>query len=114
MTPDEALMHQWILEGLPPKVLAQHKKILGIKDEGETMSPPSISQEDTPTNRTSDRNNGWMKQRKSSLNSKTNNEVSLSTKEKYAAEKEHSFSNTENVKGVSHFFNEEGDNMTLS
>lgn len=33
MTPDEALMHQWILEGLPPKVLAQHKKILGIKDD---------------------------------------------------------------------------------
>lgn len=33
MTPDAALMHPWILEGLPPKVLAQHKKILGIKDE---------------------------------------------------------------------------------
>ena len=33
MTPDQALMHPWILEGLPPKVLAQHKKILGIKDE---------------------------------------------------------------------------------
>lgn len=33
MTPDEALMHPWILEGLPPKVLAQHKKILGVRTE---------------------------------------------------------------------------------
>jgi hypothetical protein len=33
MTPDEALMHPWILEGLPPKVLAQHKKILGVRGE---------------------------------------------------------------------------------
>lgn len=33
MTPDQALMHPWIIEGLPPKVLAQHKKILGIKDD---------------------------------------------------------------------------------
>ena len=31
MTPDDALMHPWILEGLPPKVLAQHKKILGVE-----------------------------------------------------------------------------------
>jgi len=24
MTPDEAIRHQWILEGLPPKVLVHH------------------------------------------------------------------------------------------
>ncbi len=31
-SPSEALMHEWILEGLPPKVLVQHKKMLGIKE----------------------------------------------------------------------------------
>ena len=25
-------MNDWVLEGLPPKVLVQHKKMLGIKD----------------------------------------------------------------------------------
>ena len=24
-------MHPWILEGLPPKVLSQHKKMLGLE-----------------------------------------------------------------------------------
>ena len=32
LTPIDALMHEWILEGLPPKVLEQHKKMLGIKE----------------------------------------------------------------------------------
>jgi len=32
LTPKDALMHDWILEGLPPKVLAQHKKMLGFKE----------------------------------------------------------------------------------
>jgi serine/threonine protein kinase len=31
-SPKEALMHEWILEGLPPKVLVQHKKMLGIEE----------------------------------------------------------------------------------
>ena len=31
-SPTEALMNDWVLEGLPPKVLVQHKKMLGIKD----------------------------------------------------------------------------------
>lgn len=32
MDPTQALMHEWILEGLPPKVLIQHKKMLGIEE----------------------------------------------------------------------------------
>lgn len=32
LTPVEALMHEWILEGLPPKVLIQHKRMLGIDE----------------------------------------------------------------------------------
>jgi dual specificity tyrosine-phosphorylation-regulated kinase 2/3/4 len=35
----EALMHEWILEGLPPKVLVQHKKMLGIDDLPSTFLP---------------------------------------------------------------------------
>ena len=31
-SPVEALMHDWILEGLPPKVLIQHKRMLGIDE----------------------------------------------------------------------------------
>ena len=30
ITPLEALMHDWIIEGLPPKVLMHHKRMLGI------------------------------------------------------------------------------------
>jgi len=33
ITPLEALMHEWIVEGLPPKVLLHHKRMLGIYDE---------------------------------------------------------------------------------
>jgi dual specificity tyrosine-phosphorylation-regulated kinase 2/3/4 len=35
ITPIEALMHEWIIEGLPPQVLIHHKKMLGIY-ESET------------------------------------------------------------------------------
>jgi len=35
ITPLEALMHEWIIEGLPPQVLIHHKKMLGIM-ESET------------------------------------------------------------------------------
>lgn len=31
-SPTEALLNEWILEGLPPKVLVQHKKMLGIDE----------------------------------------------------------------------------------
>ena len=37
MSPDEAIRHQWILEGLPPKVLIHHQKLHGIP----TKSLPS-------------------------------------------------------------------------
>lgn len=30
LTPDEAIRHQWILEGLPPKVLVHHQKLHSI------------------------------------------------------------------------------------
>ena len=33
MTPYEGLMHEWIIEGLPPNVLVHHKRMLGIVDE---------------------------------------------------------------------------------
>ena len=33
MNPLEALMHEWIIEGLPPKVLVHHKRMLGINDD---------------------------------------------------------------------------------
>lgn len=33
MTPLEALQHDWILEGLPPKVLLHHQRMFGSKDE---------------------------------------------------------------------------------
>jgi serine/threonine protein kinase len=115
MTPDEALMHPWILEGLPPKVLAQHKKILGIRDPKKNYTPHSISNDGTSVNRSQLRNdNGWMKQRKSSLNSKNNpNNISISRKEKQKMDKDKSFWNTENMKGVSNYFKEDGDVMTL-
>lgn len=32
ITPFDALMHEWIIEGLPPEVLIHHKKMLGIYD----------------------------------------------------------------------------------
>jgi dual specificity tyrosine-phosphorylation-regulated kinase 2/3/4 len=37
INPFEALMHDWIIEGLPPKVLLHHKRMLGLVDG----SPPS-------------------------------------------------------------------------
>jgi len=33
ITPYEALMHEWVVEGLPPKVLMHHKRMLGIEEE---------------------------------------------------------------------------------
>jgi serine/threonine protein kinase len=32
MNPFDALMHDWIIEGLPAQVLVHHKKMLGIYD----------------------------------------------------------------------------------
>jgi dual specificity tyrosine-phosphorylation-regulated kinase 2/3/4 len=33
LTPLEALQHDWILEGLPPKVLLHHQRMFGMKDD---------------------------------------------------------------------------------
>ena len=38
MTPDEALCHDWILEGLPAKILVHHQRLHGIPTE---KLPPS-------------------------------------------------------------------------
>ena len=37
ITPYEALMHQWIIEGLPHQVLIHHKNMLGIHDSENDM-----------------------------------------------------------------------------
>jgi hypothetical protein len=33
ITPYEALLHEWIVEGLPPMVLLHHKRMLGVPEE---------------------------------------------------------------------------------
>lgn len=46
ITPYEALLHDWIIEGLPPKVLLHHKRMLGLNDHDANSfrtSPPSSS-----------------------------------------------------------------------
>jgi dual specificity tyrosine-phosphorylation-regulated kinase 2/3/4 len=45
MTPFDALMHDWIIEGLPPQVLVHHKKMLGIY-ESETEEEASLYETD--------------------------------------------------------------------
>lgn len=42
MTPDEAIRHQWILEGLPPKVLVHHQKLHNITTKS---LPPHIREQ---------------------------------------------------------------------
>ena len=39
--PLDALMHPWIIEGLPAQVLLHHKRMIGIEpfEESETISP---------------------------------------------------------------------------
>lgn len=45
ITPFEALMHDWIIEGLPPQVLIHHKKMLGIyESETEDEQQQSVNQ----------------------------------------------------------------------
>ena len=48
ITPFEALMHDWIIEGLPPQVLIHHKKMLGIyeSDTEDDQMQNSNSQAD--------------------------------------------------------------------
>ena len=42
MTPDQAIKHPWILEGLPPKVLIHHQKLHSIPTR---ELPPSIREQ---------------------------------------------------------------------
>lgn len=46
MTPFEALMHEWIIEGLPPQVLVHHKKMLGLYDSSNTEHEEMENEED--------------------------------------------------------------------
>ena len=42
ITPFDALMHEWIIEGLPAQVLVHHKKMLGIY-ESETEANTALN-----------------------------------------------------------------------
>lgn len=44
LTPLEALQHEWILEGLPPKVLQHHQRMFGYKDEKMTIKDATTKQ----------------------------------------------------------------------
>ena len=39
MSPEEALRHEWILEGIPPQILIHHQK---LHDIGYDELPPNI------------------------------------------------------------------------
>ena len=39
ITPKDALLHEWIIEGLPPKVLQQHRKMLGVSESRGSKGP---------------------------------------------------------------------------
>ena len=45
ITPFEALMHDWVIEGLPPKVLLHHQRMLGIDvtENGESDTFDSMN-----------------------------------------------------------------------
>jgi hypothetical protein len=43
MSPFDALMHDWIIEGLPSEVLITHKQMLGIP-ESETGGTSQVSE----------------------------------------------------------------------
>jgi len=66
MNPREALMHDWILEGLPPRVLQHHRKIHGEPSIGELKFERKLS--------TSSTHRSEAKSNKSSKNSLVLNE----------------------------------------
>ena len=43
MTPLEALQHEWILEGLPEKVLVHHQRMFGGKDNKINLKEASLT-----------------------------------------------------------------------
>jgi len=44
MTPLEALQHEWILEGLPDKVLQHHKKMFSVPEDKRTLKKATQSE----------------------------------------------------------------------
>ncbi|CDW76667.1 serine threonine protein kinase [Stylonychia lemnae] len=44
MTPLEALHHEWILEGLPPKVLVHHQRMFGQKEDKAGIREATLTQ----------------------------------------------------------------------
>lgn len=42
MTPLEALQHEWILEGLPPKVLLHHQRMFGMPDDKNKVKDATL------------------------------------------------------------------------
>jgi hypothetical protein len=44
LTPIEALQHDWILEGLPPKVLLHHQRMFGMKDDKSNLKEGTLTQ----------------------------------------------------------------------
>ena len=46
MTPLEALQHEWILEGLPEKVLVHHQRMFGGKDDKMNLIEKENDEED--------------------------------------------------------------------
>jgi dual specificity tyrosine-phosphorylation-regulated kinase 2/3/4 len=43
MTPLEALQHQWILEGLPEKVLMHHQRMFGNRDDKTNIKEATLT-----------------------------------------------------------------------
>ena len=43
MTPLEALQHDWILEGLPPKVLMHHQRMFGHTDDKSNIKDATLT-----------------------------------------------------------------------
>ena len=43
MTPLEALQHEWILEGLPEKVLVHHQRMFGGRDDKMNLKEASLT-----------------------------------------------------------------------
>jgi hypothetical protein len=43
MTPLEALQHEWILDGLPAKVLMHHKRMFGEQEDKQNIKEATLT-----------------------------------------------------------------------
>lgn len=59
--PKQALMHPWIIDGLPAKVLNQHKRMLGINDDDLHETNYRSSERRTSNGREKVVAQNWMK-----------------------------------------------------